>query len=137
MNFKHFSALYRGERIDPVIVCNIDQSIAELIGARVTKVLLSADTLKKQAYRHGELDEQAYLTLPVALRYGEYRQESARSAVILFVDTKNLDFGVRVHLKVTPNGKEIYADSFCLLRRKTYAQALAKPLKVIREHRRI
>lgn len=137
MNAAHFQGLYDGHRIDPVIVCHIERPLADALGARVTRVFLSADTLEKQATRHPDLCADDYRALRPAIVYGECRQDGPRSGVILFVDRHLIGFGVRVYLKVTENGREIYANSFCKLNQRKYARELRKPLPILRAHRHI
>jgi len=137
MNFNHFLGLYREERIDRVIVYNVEPIIAHALGARVLRVYLSAETLRKQRLRHPDLTVDHYRSLRPTLAFGEYRQESPRTAMVLFLDTKLNDWGFRAHVKSTRNGRELYVDSFCLMRRKTYNRALAKPYPIIKAHRLI
>ena len=91
--------------------------------------------MDKQRERHPELTCDDYMVLRPAILSGEVRFERARSAVVLYVDTKQIDWAVRAHLKATNNGRELYVDSFCLLRQKTYRQALAKRQTVLRPHK--
>ncbi|MBV8594166.1 MAG: hypothetical protein JOZ27_07700 [Caulobacteraceae bacterium] len=135
MNFEHFLGLYLEQRMDPVIVCNLESEVAQAIGARVTRVWLSRDTLDKQKVRHPDLRPEDYRALKPALLLGEVRLESPKSAIVLYVDTRLLDWGLRVHLKATVNGREIYTDSFCRLRRSAYRRELAKAYPVVRAHK--
>lgn len=135
MNHQHFLGLYYGERIDPVIVCQLDPELARALGARVTRVYLSAETLKKQRERHADLAPNDYRALRPALMMGEYRREGPRTAIVLFVDAKLLDWGIRAHVKVTQNSREIYVDSFCKMRDKTYRRELLKPHPILRPHK--
>lgn len=137
MNFTHFQGLFREERIDPVIVFNLDGDLAQAMGAKVTRVFLSRETLAKQKRRHGELTEAHYRLLRPALQFGEYRQESARTLMVLFVDTKLTAKNYRIHLKTTSNGKEIYLDSFCLLGQRQHRAELRRELPIIRPHQSI
>lgn len=134
MNFSHFEGLYRGQRIDRVIVCNLHPEIVTAIGGRVNRVFLSPETLEKQRRRHPDLQEFHYRALKPALHYGEYRQDSPRSAVVLFVDTKLTGLSYRAHVKATTNGREIYANSFCLLGNRQYRAELRRPYPVLRKH---
>lgn len=134
MNFTHFLGLFREERIDPVIVFNLHQDLAAAMGAKVTRVLLSRETLAKQKRRHGELTEADYRLVRPALQFGEYRQETPRTLMVLFVDTKLTTKNYRIHLKATGNGKEIYLDSLCILGRRQHRAELRRGLPIIREH---
>lgn len=137
MNFTHFRGLYEGLRIDPVIVCNIERRLADALGASVTRVLLSIETLEKQKSRHPDLLPEDYVALRPAILFGEVRQDGPRQAVVLFVDRHRIGYGVRAYLKVTENGRRIYATSFCRLNERKYRRELAKPLPIIREHGQI
>ncbi|HWW11187.1 MAG TPA: hypothetical protein VN018_01625 [Brevundimonas sp.] len=137
MNFDHFRGLYDDQRIDPVIVCNIERGLADALGARVTRVLLSSETIAKQKVRHPDLSADDYVALKPAILFGEVRLDGQGRAVILFVDRHRLAYGVRVYLKVTGDGRRIYAQSFCLLNEKKYRRELAKALTVVREHGQI
>lgn len=137
MNFNHFISLYRGERIDRVIVCNLHPDIAASIGARVTRVYLSSETLEKQKRRHPDLQEFHYRALRPAINLGEYRQETERTAVVLFVDSRLTGLSYRAHIKATENGREIYANSFCLLGKRQYRAELRRPYPIIRTHQPI
>lgn len=137
MNFAHFQGLYNDLRIDPVIVCNVERALASAIGARVTRVFLSPETLAKQKDRHPDLEADDYMALRPAILYGEWRQDGPNKAVILFVDRHLIGFGVRVCLKATANGREIYVVSFCRLNQRKYATELRKPLPMLREHLQI
>ena len=86
MNFNHFRGLYDGLRIDPVIVCNIERPLADVLGARVTRVLLSPETLEKQKIRHPDLKADDYVALRPAILFGEVRQDGDGRAVVLYVD---------------------------------------------------
>jgi hypothetical protein len=137
MNFRHFLGLYNGDRIDPVIVANVDPVIAAALEAKVLRVFLSRETILKQQVKHSELTADDYRVLPPAMRLGEFRLEKPRSAIVLFVDSRLHGWGFRAHVKATANGREMYVDSFCLMRKKTYGQALAKVQPIIRPHGRI
>ena len=137
MNFTHFRGLYDGLRIDPVIVCNIERPLADALGARVTRILLSPETLEKQKIRHPDLAVDDYVALRPAILFGEVRQDGGGRAVVLYVDRYLLGYGVRAYLKVTDNGRRIYATSFCRLNEKKYRRELAKPLPIIRPHGQI
>ncbi|GAA0615061.1 hypothetical protein GCM10009422_07590 [Brevundimonas kwangchunensis] len=137
MNFAHFQGLYDGLRTDPVIVCNIERELADAIGARVTRVLLSAETLAKQKLRHPDLVPDDYTALRPAILFGECRRDGPNQMVILFVDRHRLGYGVRAYLKATADGRKIYAVSFCKMNERKYRRELAKPLQVIRNHGQI
>ena len=112
MNSRHFLDLYAQRRTDPVIVCNIDSGLAGAIGARVTRVLLSSDTLEKQKAHHPDIVEDDYLTLRAAILYGEWRRDTPISAVILYIDNHHMRCCVRVAVKSSGSGKKIFAVSF-------------------------
>lgn len=137
MNFNHFRGLYDGLRIDPVIVCNIERPLADVLGARATRVFLSPETLEKQKVRHPDLELEDYRVLRPAILVGEVRQDGEGRAVVLYVDRYLLGYGVRAYLKVTNDGRRIYAKSFCRLNEKKYRRELAKPLPIIRPHGQI
>jgi hypothetical protein len=137
MNLNHFLALYRQERIDPVIVCNLPASLVAMIGAKVTRVYLSTETLDKQRRRHPDMTEAHYRALAAALRNGEYRQDSPRTAVVLFVDARLNGLSFRAYVKSTDNGKEIYVTSFCVVGKRQYRAELRRPYPVIRKHLQI
>lgn len=134
MNFSHFQGLFREERIDPVIVFNLHPEIVTAISAKTDRVYLSLQTVQKQKRRHPELTETHYRILRPALHYGEYRQETPRTVIVLFVDTKLTDRSYRIHLKATESGREIYLNSLCLLGDRQYRAELRKPYPVIRDH---
>jgi len=137
MNFEHFLGPYNDERIDSLILGHVAPEVAEALGAKVRRVLLSIDTVRKQRLRHPELEPDHYRSLKPALQLGEYRQDSQRSAVVLFIDTKLHDYGMRACVKATANGRELYLVSFCFLRKRTYARELRKGFPVIRPHQQI
>lgn len=134
MNFAHFQGLYDGDRVDPVIVCNIERPLAVALGAKVLRVLLSAETIEKQKRRHAELSSDDYMVLRPALLFGEWRQDGPGSAVILYIDRHCLGTGVRTVVKVTADGRKIFVKSFCRMRDRSYRAELRKPFPILRQH---
>ena len=137
MNSRHFQDLYALRRTDPVIVCNIHADLAVAIGSRVTRILLSSDTLEKQKVRHPDLAEADYLTLRAALLYGEWWRDTPNSAVILYVDRHLMGCCVRAAVKTAGCGKKIFAVSFCRLSDSKHVRERRKRRELLREHARI
>lgn len=134
MDYGHFIGLCLGERDDPLPLCQIEERVALALGASSRRVLLSAYTVLKQRRHHPELAPDDYRVLPAALRLGEYRRQTERKAVVLFIDVANLDYGVRLAIKATSCGREIYLESFHRLSVSRYARELGKQGEVLRSH---
>jgi hypothetical protein len=133
MNLKHLSALYEGLRTDQLIVCHIDDATAAALGARHARVLLSDDTMRKQRAHHTDLVLEHYTILPALLRSGEYRQDCASGAVIIYTDTVRFSCNFRAYVKVCHRGN-LWLTSFNLLRDRQMAKERRKPHPIIRQH---
>jgi hypothetical protein len=134
MHFPHLEGLYHARRTDTLIVCHIDNGLAAKLGASRGRVLLSYDTMRKQAEKHPDLECEHYKVLPFALDSGEYRHDkSAGGALIVYVDTIRYNSTFRVFLKCTKK-RELYVVSFNRMRDRMAAKARRKPFPIIREH---
>lgn len=133
MNFDHFLGLYRAERTDPVIVCNIEPDLALKLGARRGRVLMSLDTIEKQKAHHADLTTEHYQVLHPTLMRGEYRQDTPRTAQINYTDSIMFDMNFRAAVKVCRNGV-IWVVSFNLLRERHAAKMRRKPYPILRAH---
>ena len=135
MDFEHLLGLHTGIRSDPLPVSEIDPSTARAIGARTRHVLLSADTVRKQIAHHRELPISVYRCLGTCLSRGEYRQDSPRSALVLFTDDQIFQTHFRAYLKATIRGDEIYLLSFLMMRDRDVRREQRKPYPIIRPSR--
>ncbi|MBA3811862.1 MAG: hypothetical protein H0X27_09540 [Caulobacteraceae bacterium] len=134
MHFPHLVGLYRGDRTDTLIVCHISNFLAGVLGATRGRVLLSHDTMRKQAGTHPDLQPEHYQVLPFALSNGEYRHDTSRGgALIIYVDDIRYNSTFRVFLKCTGK-RELYVVSFNRMRDRMARKARNKPFPIIREH---
>lgn len=132
MNPKHLVALFRQERIDPVLICHLTTELAGRLGARRSRVFLSRETMDKQLDHHPDLDVEHYFLLKPALLQGEYRQDTPRSAMVVFTDTVWTGCSYRAAIKATQAG--LFCVSFNKLRDRHLARALRSPHPIIRQH---
>lgn len=134
MDFEHLLGLHTGTHHHSLAIVEIASPIARSLGADVTTVLLSADTIRKQLKRHRELPISMYRHVRDALVMGEYRQDSPRSAIVLYTRNAEPHQNFRAYLKVTQNGSEIYLLSFLSMRDRDLKREQRKPFPVIRQH---
>lgn len=136
MNFAHFEAVHDDTRIDPVIVCHLAQPLAAALGARRGRVLLSHATVQKQRLHHPDLTLNDYRVLKPALMMGEYRQDTPRSAIVIFTDGVFTGETYRGAIKSTQDGRCLFCVSFCLVRGRkiTQLQRRISALPLLREH---
>jgi hypothetical protein len=133
MHFPHLTGLFQEARIDDCIVCHIDQAIAQKLGARRGKVLISHDTMRKQARKHPDLTLDHYRALPMALERGEYRWAPPKSAIVIFVDEHCFNTTFRACVKATRDGR-LYVVSFNRMRDRHAAKERRREHAVIRAH---
>lgn len=135
MNFDHFLSLYDGVRYDPVIVGHIPNALAAKLGAARGRVLLSHDTLVKQRAHHPDLTVDDYRVLAPTLMMGEYRQDTPRTARILYCDTVYNSCYYRAAIK-TPldDPRRIYVVSFNRVRERQARQMLQHDFPIIKAH---
>jgi hypothetical protein len=134
LDFEHLLGLHTGERQDYLPICRIDLLVAAARGATTDIVFLSRQTIQKQLSHHKELPISAYRALAACLAFGEYRQDTPRTAVVLFVDTVLTDSYYRAAIKATEAGDEIFLTSFLPVRTRAYRAELRKPHPVLRPH---
>ena len=125
MNIDHLRALLSGERQEPVVVGHIyDPALCRVIrAARTYAVLLSRDTIVKQARRHPDVGFERYCLLPYVLRYGMVAQEWAEQLIFCWRDHD--ERGYRLMVKGTIRG-EIFVESFHRLADKQTKAILAR-----------
>jgi hypothetical protein len=134
LDFDHLLGLHTGERRDHLIIGRIDWEVALCIGASTNLVFLSHRTIQKQIHHHKELTIAQYRFAGPCVAFGEYRQDTETSAVILFLDTKLTGRYFRGYLRSSAEGREVYLASFVPIRARSYRAELRKPYKVIRPH---
>ncbi|GAB6841399.1 hypothetical protein HNR00_000634 [Methylorubrum rhodinum] len=134
MDFEHLLGLHTGTYHHSLAITEISPPIARSLSANVTTVLLSADTIRKQLKHHRELPISAYRYVRNALVMGEYRQDSPRSAIVLYTHNVEPYQNFRVYLKATQSGDEIYLLSFLIMRDRDLKREQRKPFPVIRPH---
>lgn len=132
MDFEHLLGLHTGLRREPLPIADIDPFIAQALGARTRRVLLSAETIQKQLRRHPDLPISAYRCAKPCLNRGSYRQDSPRSAVVLYTDQSIFGVHFRAYIKATQAGHELYLVSFLMMRERDLRRELRKPYPVIR-----
>jgi hypothetical protein len=132
MNFSHFLSLYRSERIDDLIVCEVEYAVAAAVNCRRGRVFWSHDTMMKQLSHHPELDETDYRVLYPAVLRGELLQDTPASVICIYADTHFTGSTYRACLKATPKG--LYAVSFCRLYEAKAARLRRKGYPVVRDH---
>lgn len=134
MDFEHLLGLHTGTHRHSLAIAEIAPPIARSINANVTTVLLSADTVRKQLRHHRELPISAYLHVKDCLDMGEYKQDSPRSAIVLYARSAEPYRNFRAYLKATQNGDEIYLLSFLVMRDRDLKREQRKSFPVIRPH---
>lgn len=112
-------ALLNGERSDPVWVCEIEQHLADILGAHTRAVLLSAETIEKQKVEHPELTLDDYLRLPNLILRG-LAHENRSSQIRFIVQPSGAERGLMSVIKRTRNGNEIFAVTFHHLRLRKF-----------------
>lgn len=131
MDFEHLLGLHTGLRREPLPIADIDPRIAQALGARTRCVFLSAETIQKQLRRHADLPISAYRCAGPCLRRGSYRQDSPRSAVVLYTDRSIFGAHFRAYIKATQAGHELYLVSFLIMRERDLQRELRKPYPVL------
>lgn len=131
MDFEHLLGLHTGLRREPLTIADIDPFIARALGARTCRVFLSAETIRKQLRRHADLPISAYRCAGPCLRRGSYRQDSPRSAVVLYTDQSTFGAHFRAYIKATQAGHELYLVSFLMMRERDLRRELRKPYPVL------
>ena len=137
LDFDHLLGLHTGERTDYLPLCEIDALVAAALGATTQTVVLSAQTIRKQLRHHRELPISAYRIVRPCLAFGEYRQDSPRTAVVTFVDTVLTNLYYRGYVKATVAGTEMFLASFLPIRERAYKAERRKPYPILRPHMEI
>jgi hypothetical protein len=83
--------------------------MVEVLGAGTRQVLLSADTARKQAARHPDLEPEEYRVLPSLFRDGAVIQQDEQRLVFFEAPGERWYKAV---VKATGDGQEIYLVSF-------------------------
>jgi hypothetical protein len=133
MDIDHLRALLSGERQEPVIVGHIyDPALSRVIRAVNTHaVLLSRDTVVKQAKRHPDIGIEQYALLPYVLRYGMVAQEWAEQLIFCWDDHDGRRY--RLMVKGTVR-KEIFVTSFHRLAEKQTKRIIDRGAMLLRRH---
>jgi hypothetical protein len=134
LDFDHLLGLHTGEWADYLIVREIDSLVAAALGASTQKVFLSAHTIQKQIDHHKEMPISAYRVLGPCLVFGEYRQDTVRTAIVLFVDTVLTNRYYRAYIKATNAGDELFLQSFHPVNARVHIADRRKWPQVIRPH---
>jgi hypothetical protein len=132
MDFQHLLGLHTGLRREPLPITDIDPVIARALGAETRRVLLSAETIRKQLRRHADLPISAYRGAETCLKRGSYRQDSPRSAVVLYTDQSIFGAHFRAYIKATQAGHELDLVSFLMMRERDLRRELRKPYPIVR-----
>lgn len=103
-----FAQLVAGKSDGNAPVGFVDETIARAIGAKVRRVDLSAETLKKQRTNHPELSLAEYRLLPEIIRRGLIIKDGGQTLV--FFD--NAGRWYKLSAKATRSGQALFATSF-------------------------
>jgi hypothetical protein len=68
------------------------------------------------------------------LAFGEYRQDTVQTAVVLFVDTVLTNLYYRAYIKATVAGHELFLQSFLPVRERAFRAERRKWPQMIRPH---
>ena len=72
------------------------------------------------------------VALKLGLKRGSYRQNSPRSAVVLYTDLSIFGAHFRAYIKATQAGHELYLVPFLMMHERDPRRELRKPYPVIR-----
>lgn len=114
---QYFSAAFPAWRQTPhgnLPLLVLERMTGAEIGAKTQIVLLSPDTLRKQAEHHPELTQEDYEKAQDVIKRGQRFKQNERKLAFM-IDEPN---GRAVIIKVTKNGDELYATSIWRLSSK-------------------
>ena len=118
-----------------VVVCEMEIFIARLLGANTTEVMISKETVIKQAEHHPDIKAEHYEMLPDAVTRGLLVHEHTGPGrfTICYENMTAPGKRFKVTGKCTKDGKEIYVTGFHRVK-KRYTRSVLRRGTVLRWH---